>query len=66
MRIDRVKFATELAKKDITLKRFAEITALSRSTLSSVKNGKSCSEKTAYTIAKGLGVDVAEIVKQEG
>lgn len=62
MRIDRIAFATALAKKDITCKRLAELTGISRVTITSVKNGKSCSRDTAQKLAAVLG---HEIIKEE-
>lgn len=62
MRIDRIKFVSELAKKDMTIKRLSEISKVSAATLSCIKNGKSCSSGTAQKIAKALGVDVTEIM----
>lgn len=64
MRIDRVKFATELAKKDMTLVRLAKITGISRPTLSAVKCGRSCTDVNAAKIAKGLGVKLEELLEK--
>lgn len=58
MRIDRVKFAAELAKADISVNSLAQRSNLSRVTVSSVKCGKTCSPKTAQKIASALGIDV--------
>ena len=62
MRIDRVKFCTELAKKDMKLYELANKCGVSRQTLSYVKNGKSCSEKVGMKIAKGLEVTIDELI----
>lgn len=64
MRIDRVKFATALARKDFSSGELARRTGLSRVTISSVKNGRSCSKTTAAKIAAGLGVDLSQIVSE--
>lgn len=61
MRIDRVKFAAELARADLNLKRLAERAGLSRVTITSVKAGKPCSKTTAEKIAAGLGVQIKDI-----
>lgn len=66
MRIDRVKFAAALARRDVGVKRLAELAGISRVTVSSVKCGKTCSPDTARAIAHALGVDVAEIAESEG
>ncbi len=55
MRIDRVKLATAMAREDIGVNALAEKTGLSRYTITAVKNGKSCSERTAQKISAVLG-----------
>lgn len=62
MRIDRVKFAAELARADLKVNDLAERSGVSRVTITAVKNGKSCSSATAEKLAAGLGVDVSAIV----
>ena len=62
MRIDRVKFAAELARADLNVKRLAERAGVSRVTITSVKSGNSCSSKTAEKLAAGLGVQLRDIV----
>lgn len=64
MRIDRVKFATELARADLNVKSLAERAGVSRVTITSVKGGKSCSETTAKKLAAGLGVQIQNIVSE--
>ena len=64
MRIDRVKFAAALARKDITCLKLAELSGVSRVTITSVKGGKSCSKETADKLAAGLGVSVADIIEE--
>lgn len=65
MRIDRVKFATVLARADISSQELAHRAELSRVTISNVKSGRSCSKTTAAKIAAGLGIDVSELVADE-
>ncbi len=62
MRIDRIKFASALARADISSKELARRAGISRVTISSVKSGRSCSGTTARKIAYGLGVDIAELL----
>ncbi len=62
MRIDRIKFATELARADLSVKALAERSGISRVTITSVKSGKSCSLSTAEKLAAGLGVHVKDIM----
>lgn len=63
MRIDRVKLITEMARADLNGKQLGELAGISRVTVSSVKGGRSCSEETAYKIARALGVDVEELLE---
>ena len=58
VRIDRVSFAAALAHKDLTVKRLAELTGVSRSTITSVKCGQCGSNDTADKLAAVLGRDI--------
>lgn len=60
MRIDRVNFAAALARADLNVKRLAELSGLSRGTITSVKTGKSCNKETAEKLAAVLGRDIIE------
>lgn len=60
MRIDRVAFAAALARRDINQKRLAELSGVSRVTITAVKGGKSCSEDTARKLAAVLGPEIME------
>ncbi len=64
MRIDRVKLVAELAKRDMTQKRLAELSGVSRATINYVRSGKSCTNEVGHKIAAALGVDVIEIIEQ--
>lgn len=61
MRIDRVKFAAELARAELNVNELAKRAGVSRVTVTSVKSGKSCSEATAKKLAAGLNVGVQDI-----
>ena len=63
MRIDRVKLVTELMRKDMTQKQLAELSGVSRATITYIKGGKSCSVEVGRKIAKALNVDVAQIME---
>ncbi len=58
MRIDRVEFATALARADMNVKQLAELSGLSRGTITSVKSGKSCNRDTAEKLAAVLVRDI--------
>ena len=64
MRIDRIKFITELAKQELTLSDFSKKICVNRTTLSNVKSGKSCRDDIAYKIANGLGVSIKDLIKE--
>lgn len=63
MRIDRIKFVTELEKRDMTQTRLAKLSGVSRATINNVKGGKRCTDEVGWSIAKALGVDVTEILE---
>ncbi|WP_286080135.1 helix-turn-helix transcriptional regulator [Parablautia intestinalis] len=63
MRIDRVKLAAELARQDLTQKRLAELSGVSRVTIGNIKAGKSCSDEVGQKIAKALGVKTEKIIE---
>ena len=64
MRIDRAKFAAELARNYMTQKQLAEKSGVSRATVNYIKPGKSCSDSVGFKIAKALGVDVKGILEE--
>lgn len=66
MRIDRIKFATALAKADLNIKQLSQITGLSRNTITAVKSGKTCSASTAQKLAACLGGEIIECVPDTG
>ncbi len=64
MRIDRIKFVTELVKQDLTLVELSKKCGVNRVTLSNIKNGKSCRDEIAIKIANGLGVDLNKLLEK--
>ncbi|WP_285814847.1 helix-turn-helix domain-containing protein [Thomasclavelia cocleata] len=62
MRIDRIKFVTEIAKQDMTLVELAKKSGVNRVTLSNIKCGKSCTPEVAQKIANGLGIDLNKLL----
>lgn len=63
MRIDRVKLATELARRDMSQKQLAELAGVSRATVNYIRSGKSCSDAVGQKIADALGVDLKKILE---
>ena len=64
MRIDRIKVIALMAEKEYSANELAARAGLSRSTISQIRSGKSCSVKTADALAKGLGVSVQKICEK--
>ncbi len=64
MRIDRVKLVTELAKRDLTQKRLAEMSGVSRATINYIRSGKSCTEEIGNKIAKALNVPIETLLEK--
>lgn len=64
MRIDRAKLVSELTKQDLTQKRLAELSEVSRTTINYIKSGKSCSDEVGYKIAKALGVPIEKLLEK--
>lgn len=63
MRIDKAKLAAELARRDLTQKRLAELAGVSRATVSCIRAGKSCSDEVAKKIADALNIDLKKIIE---
>ena len=64
MRIDKNKVSFIMAEQDLYQKDLADRAKMSRGNLSTIINGKNCQPRTAYKIAKALGVDVVEILEE--
>ena len=62
MRIDREKMTIAMLRRDMSQKRLADLSGVSRMTITAVKGGKSCSRETADKLAAVLGRD---IIKKE-
>lgn len=63
MRIDRKKFMLALVRAEMTTTELAEKAGISRATVSSIKRGASCSERSAFKIADALGVKLETILE---
>lgn len=61
MRIDRVKLIATMAERNMTCTKLAKLTGISRSTVTSVRSGKSCTYETASLIADALRVEVEDL-----
>lgn len=63
MRIDRIKFVAELTRQDMTQKRLAELSGVSRATINNIRSGKSCTDEVGQRISLALGVAVTDILE---
>lgn len=64
MRIDRVKLIAEMAKQNIGVADLSEKAAVSRSTVTAMRGGKSCNVNSARRVAAALGVSVESLMGQ--
>ena len=64
MRISRKKMVCAMMDADLNIMQLAEKAGVSRTTVGSIKNGKSCAPATVGKIAEALGVDVTEIIEE--
>ena len=63
LRIDRIKLITEMARQDITQLKLVELSGVSRSTISGIQNGRSCSSRSAVKIAEALQVPLETLLE---
>lgn len=64
MHINKKAVMLKMAMLQINQSQLAKLSGISRQTLSAVINGKSCRPDLLGKIAKGLEVDVTEIIEQ--
>lgn len=64
MRIDRVKFITEMARADLKVYELSERAGVHKNTVVNVKGGKTCSAATAEKLAAGLGVPLSALLEK--
>lgn len=63
MRIDRVKLVSELARQDLSQKKLAELSGVSRATINYIRGGKSCSDEVGRKLAKALRVPIESLLE---
>ena len=63
MRIDRVKFVSEITKQNMTLLELSAKSGVNRVTLSNIKCGKSCRDDIGQKIAQALNVKVQDLLE---
>lgn len=64
MRIDKAVLAYELARREWRQKKLAEISGVSRATISAISCGKTIAPITAQKIAAALNVPVEKLVEE--
>jgi len=65
MKISKEKIELILAKKNLKVVEAAKIMGMTRQNFSTIKNRGTCTPATASRIAKGLGVEVEELIESE-
>lgn len=61
MRLNREKLAAAMIRGDWNVKRLAQATNVSTTTIIAIRQGKSCSQATAEKLIAVLGPDIAEM-----
>lgn len=64
MKIKTFEVKCLMADRDLNTIELAEVSGVSRNTISSVINGKSCSLSTAAKLAKALNAPLADIAEE--
>lgn len=59
-RISRERLVVALVWRDMSVTQLADLTGVSRATITSIKSGKSCSQETADKLAAVLGAEIIE------
>ncbi len=65
MKINAHKIKLILAEREMTRSALAEKCGISRQNISTILTRGTCELKTAGKLAKSLGIDVREIIKEE-
>lgn len=63
MRINPKKLIILMWDKEIKTTKLAELSGVSRATISYIRNGKSCSDEVGHRIAKALDCDVTDLLE---
>ena len=65
LKIDNTKFEIALARSGLTIGQAAERAGISRQRYATILNQKNVTPRAAGNIARGVGVDVTEIIETE-
>ena len=65
MKINVFKMQILMGERGLTIKKLAELSGVSRQTISCIILGKSCTPQVAYKIATALDQELSQIVKED-
>ena len=65
MRIDKITFAAEMTRREMRDIRLAELSGVSRSTISAIRGGKSVAKSTVEKVASVLKIPVEQLIEGE-
>ena len=65
MKINVFKVQILMGERGLTIKKLAELSGVSRQTISCIISGKSCTRQVAYKIATALDQELSQIVKED-
>lgn len=65
MKIDALKLRILLGEYDLKIKDLAELSGVSRQTISYILSGKRCTPQVMYKITSALGVEMCELMGKE-
>ena len=65
MKINVFKMQILMGERGLTIKKLAELSGVSRQTISCITSGKGCTPQVAYKIATALDQELSQIVKED-
>ena len=65
MKINVFKMQNLMGERGLTIKKLAELSGVSRQTISCIISGKGCTPHVAYKIATALDQELSQIVKED-
>lgn len=65
MKINVFKMQILMGERGLTIKKLAELSGVSRQTISRIISGKGCTPQVAYKIATALDQELSQIVKED-
>ena len=65
MKLNTTKIALILADREMTRSALANLCGISRQNISTILTRGTCEPKTVGKLAKGLGIEPAEIIKED-